>query len=362
MNKLLIAIIILCFPGTAKAQNLPAFIDSLVSTGQLPELGFAVVSPDSIMEWQVAGFHRIDLQNEQTKARPSDYFHLGSNTKAITGFVAAYLVEHNKIKWTTPFFELFPQWKDSSHSGYYTMTLTDLLSHRAGVQPYTSGLEYRKLPAFEGTIAERRQQFAKYLLREQPVQNNKVYNYSNAGYSIAALMLEKVAGQPWERLVTDIMNTLVKVDVAFGWPNKIALTQPYGHWMVNNKLVALPPDINYNLALAEPAGDISMSLPSFAKFIQLNLQGLSGKDNVLKASTYEFLHFGLKDYAIGWGNVANDKVKLSEHAGSAGTFYTYTLVDYKKKLAFIIVANSSTQQAQNGIFKLLQAIRTKYSQ
>jgi CubicO group peptidase (beta-lactamase class C family) len=362
MNRLIVSLILLAITLTAKTQNVQTVVDSLMQTGQIPELGYVVISADSILELQTIGFHRSDLKNEKTKAKITDYFHLGSNTKAITGFVAAYLVENNKIKWTTKFFDLFPDWKKQSNPAYHEITLADLLSHRARIQPYTSGLEYQELPDFKGDKSDRRKQFARYLLIEKPVSNNgKVYNYSNAGYSLAALMLEEVSGKTWEQLVKEIMLTKINIDIEFSWPNKISLNQPYGHWIENDTLRALAPDINYNLELGEPAGDICMTLPDYAKFIQLNLLGLLGQDNVLRASTYNYLHFGLKDYSIGWGNLNNSEKQFSEHSGSAGTFFCYTQLDKKKKIAYIIVANSATQQTQQGIFKLLKVIEQKYS-
>ncbi len=103
-----------------------------------------------------------------------------------------------------------------------------------------------------------------------------------------------------------------------------------------------------------------MTLPDYAKFIQLNLQGLSGIDNVLKATTYKYLHFGLNEYSIGWANVNNADKQISEHAGSAGTFFCYTLIDNNKSIAYIIVANSATDKTQQGIFKLLDKLMYKY--
>ena len=103
-----------------------------------------------------------------------------------------------------------------------------------------------------------------------------------------------------------------------------------------------------------------MTLPDYAKFIQYNLKGLQGEDNVLKSTTYEYLHYGLTDYSIGWGNVNKSDKQFSEHSGSAGTFFCYTLIDKKRKLAYIIIANSATRQAQQGIFKLLDRLKQKY--
>jgi D-alanyl-D-alanine carboxypeptidase len=361
INRYIATIAIGIVSLTTKAQDIQSFADSLMLKNGIPEIGFAVIAPDRILELQTLGFHRTDLQNEQTKANLSDYFHLGSNTKAITGFVAAHLVENHKITWTTKFFDLFPDWKSQSNPTYYEITLADLLSHRARIQPYTSGLEYQKLPGFKGNKSDQRQQFAKYLLTTEPVQSEgRIYNYSNAGYSIAALMLEKVSGKSWEELTREIMTTKVNVAIEFGWPNTHGENQPYGHWVENDTLKALPPDLEYNLALGEPAGDISMTLPDYAQFIQLNLQGLLGIDTILKASTYDYLHYGLKGYAIGWSNVADTDNQLSEHSGSAGTFFCYTLINKKEKIAFIVVANSATKETVQGIFKLLDRLKREY--
>lgn len=349
----------ICF--TAKAQEVQKLCDSLMEKYNIPELAYSVISADSIIELKTVGFHRVDLKNNQTKASLKDYFHLGSNTKAITGFIAAYLVEENKIKWTTKFFDLFPTWKKQSNPAYYDITLAELLSHRARIQPYTNGLEFQELPDFKGNNSEQRKQFSIYLLKEKPVKTNqKVFNYSNAGYSISALMLEKVSGKTWEQLTKLIMLKALNVDVQFSWPNKLYLDQPFGHWIENDTLKSLSPNIDYNLALAEPAGDICMTLPDYAKFIQFNLQGITGKDNVLKASSYDFLHFGLKEYSIGWGNVIKNNKQFSEHSGSAGTFFCYTQLDKSKKMAYIIIANSATKGTQEGIFKLLGALQKKY--
>lgn len=332
------------------SQDLQKYVDSLILKQNIPQIGYAVVSKDSIIEIKTTGFHRNDLKTAQTKASLSNYFHLGSNTKAITGFVAAYLVEKNKINWNTLFFDIFPTWKPSSNLAFRNITLADLLSHRANIQPYTSGLEFQKLPKFKGNIQQQREQFAKHLLNKNPVINNdKVFNYSNAGYSIAAIMLEKVSGLSWEQLVKNTMQNLLEVNVEFGFPNKLNDNQPFGHWVQNDSLIVVESNVKYNLALAEPAGDISMTLPDYAKFIQFNLKELQGQNNVLKATTYNYLHYGLNNYAIGWGNVNTEKKQFSEHAGSAGTFFCYTVLEKKANLAYIVVANSATKEAQQGV-------------
>lgn len=216
------------------------------------------------MELAVIGFHRagpVEIANNSQLLG----FHIGSNTKAVTGFVAAYLVEHGKIEWTTKFFGLFPAWKDESNP----ITLADPPSHRAGVKPYTSGPAYRLLSHFDGTKSEQRKQSVQHVLREEQIKaGGKAYNYSNAGYSAAVLMLGEVTQKSWEQLTDEILAGYLQLNYRFGWPNSHALNQRWGHWVEQNTLVALSPSVRYSLRLGEPAGDISMPLTDYARFIQ----------------------------------------------------------------------------------------------
>ena len=357
MKKLFAVFILSTIICSTKAQKLKDFADSIRIAAEIPEISYAVFTSDSILMANTLGYHRADLKTEESKAKTTDFLHLGSNTKAITGFIAGYLTENKKISWTTKFYELFPEWKASANPVYLNITLADLLSHRARIKPYNSGAEFQTLPKFAGTKSEQRKEFAKYLLSHDPVgANDEPYNYSNAGYSIAALMLEKAGGKTWEALIDEVLDRKLKLSYKIGWPNRNDENQPSGHWLENNILTPLPSSTSYNLNLIEPAGDISMPMADYIKFIQMNLSGLGGKDNFLKATTYNYLHYGLDKYAIGWLNVNESGKHLTEHAGSAGTFYAYTLINKDKNIAYIIIANSATEKALKGIFALLEKL------
>ncbi|WP_448103324.1 serine hydrolase domain-containing protein [Pedobacter panaciterrae] len=357
MKQILSVFILLFLFSPSRGQDLAHFADSIRVKNEIPELSYAAFTADSVLVKNVLGFRRSDVQNNETKANTDDYFHLGSNTKAITGFIAGYLVENKKISWATKFFTLFPEWKKDANPAFYEITLLDLLSHRAFIKPYNSGTEFQSLPKFTGTKDEQRKMFVKYLINNDALEkNNETYNYSNAGYSVATAMLEKASGKTWERLLDEVLSKKLHLNYKLGWPNRTDVNQPWGHWIENNKLTPLSPHTDYNLNLIEPAGDISMPISDYIKFVQLNLSGLRGKNTLLKSETYNYLHYGLKDYAIGWLNVNKPDKHSSEHAGSAGTFYCYTLINKDKNVAYIIMANSSTENALDGIFKLLEKL------
>lgn len=316
------------------------------TTYQPPQVGIAIVTADSIITMKVWGHHKMGQTGKEDTATLQDYWHLGSNTKAVTGVIAAKLVEQGKIKWTTPFFELFPTWKKDALPAYHNITLEQLLSHRAGIRAYTSGVEMLTVPKKEGTVADKRKAFSQYVLTQEPVNTENKFTYSNAGYSLAAAMLEKASDKTWEELVEDIINKQLKLHAGFGWPNLKDEHQPWGHWANMGKIMPVAGNIEYNLAMSEPAGDLKMTLPDYVRFIQLNLKGLKGDATYLKPATWQYLHSGVEGYAIGWSHVDQNGKQYSEHMGSAGTYLCYTLINVTSGKAIIIVTNEGTQKAQ----------------
>jgi len=304
---------------------------------------------------RVWGHHKMGQKGKADTASLNDYWHLGSNTKALTGLIAARLVEQGRLSWDTRLLELFPEWEPDIVLAYNQVTLKNLLSHRAGIRPYTSGLEKMAVPKMEGSIAEKRTAFVKYVLTQQPIKTGLQFAYSNAGYAVAAAMLERATGKTWEQLVEEQINKPLNLNAGFGWPNLTDEHQPWGHWENMGKVLPVGPDVDYDLSLMEPAGDIKMTLPDYVKLIQANLKGLKGDESYLKKDTWQFLHSGVEGYAIGWSHQEKDGKQYSEHLGSAGTFLCYVLIDVTKGKACIVMTNEGTDEAQ----KYLMETRNK---
>lgn len=358
--KTVIALILIFVWANIFSQNIIGFADSVRKANNIPALGFAVIRSDSILLEKSMGVRKV---NTFDSVGTDDRFHLGSNTKAITSYIAGALVEEGKIQWTTKVFDLFPEWKDQCRKEYSKITLQDLLSHRARIQPFTSGNEFTKLPVFEGTTSERRLAFSQWLLQQKPVKlKGKRYVYSNAGYTIAAAMLEKVSGRSWETLVTQMLKTKLNIEPAFSWPNLVNTNQPWGHEKSNGTQVATPPEHPYKLdPMIASAGDINMTVHDYALFIQQNLRGLLGKESFLSQSTLEFIHYGSPEYAMGWGWAEKNGVHVSAHDGSAGTFYCHTWIMKESDLAIFVVANAADEKTIKGIYEIREYLMEIYS-
>lgn len=345
---------IICF-----SQKTVQFADSLRKSYHIPEISYAVINSKSTLEIAALGRHSVKLPDSATL---DDRFHIGSNTKAMTAFIIAKYVESGKLKWTTKFFDLFPDWKQKSKTEYANITLQDLLSHKAGIQPF-QGEDDPEIPNYKGTNPEKRNQFGQFVLTLEPVKIDEQHQfvYSNAGYTLATLMLEKVTGKSWEQLVDKVFNKDLKLNVKLSWPENQKQKDTWGHLTEDDKLRPIPSTFDYHLDYTEPAGDINIKLKDYIKFIQLNLKGLEGQDNYLKAATYAFIHKGFPNYSLGWFNIYENGKELSVHSGTgAFTYFTIVHIDRLKNKAYIIFTNSFNPDTQQGVRLLMRKLKENY--
>lgn len=357
--KKITTIIFLSITTISFGQKTTQFANSIRKAYNIPEISYAVIDSKSTMEIVALGRHSVDLQDTATL---NDRFHIGSNTKAMTAFIIAKYVEKGKLKWTTKFFDLFPEWKAKSKPEYAGISLKDLLSHKAGIQPF-QGEGDPQIPDFKGANPEKRKQFGQFVLTLEPVKldEQNPFIYSNAGYTLATLMLEKVTGKSWEQLVEKVFNKDLKLNVKLSWPENQKRKDTWGHSTENDKLIPVPSTVDYHLDYTEPAGDINIKLIDYVKFIQLNLKGLEGQNNYLKSENYKFIHKGVENYSLGWFNIYENDKELSVHSGTgAFTYFSIVHIDRIKGKAYIVFTNSFNQDTQQGVRLLMRKLKENY--
>lgn len=355
MKKNLLSFILFTILSSSYAQKNSSFIDSVRIKHQIPELAYAVVSSDAILEIQALGNQRI---NTDFKAKLSDKFRLGSITKTITSYIAAVLVKEGKIKWDTKFFDLYPELKSKSDPATYNFTLQDFLTFRANINTWSYGNNTPTQEEIKGNNQQQRYEFIAWFLQQKPVLEKEEIYWSNPGYVAAGLMLEKATGKSYEVLVKELGTTL-KIDFDFGQPNFKDINQPWGH---DENLQPEAPSSNYKLNWLSSAGNINVSLPDYCKFTQMQLQGLLGKSKTLTAQDFDKMHYGLPEFSFGWNSETNksNSLKYSFHNGSPGTFLTKVYLCKAINKAFILFANVQSEEADRGLILILETLEKKY--
>jgi CubicO group peptidase (beta-lactamase class C family) len=354
MRTILVALLIFAAAVTAGSQTLSKRAEAIRSKYKIPELSYAVVTENAVLDTGFSGYKRAGMSGA---AERLDRFHLGSNTKAITAFVAALLVKQGKLKWDTRFFELYPELSAKSDSAYGEVTLHDLLCFRAPLPKYTYTNEEPRREDMPGDYAAQRYYLAGWLIRQKPVGKRGDYAPTNASFILAGLMLEKASGKSYKELVTEL-GKLTGIDFEFDYPNLTGERQPWGH---DANLLPVAPAENYKLNWLLSAGNINVDLPGYIKFIQLQMKGLSGHSDLLDKKEFEFLYWGAEEFSSGWF-WKSDKSghAFSTNTGNAGAFITEVHLRPDADRAYIIFTNSATEKTSAGIAVLFRELMKKY--
>lgn len=344
-------------------KSLNRYLVNIRKEYSLPAIGAAIIRVEKIESAEVVGIRRL---GDESKAVLSDCFHIGSNTKSFTAMLAAMLVEQGVLDWDTKIIDIFPELKDTIHYSYMLIKLKDLLYHRAGIPPYDIAGSFNKIPQFSGTVEQKRRQFALWQLKQAPQHEVGEFKYSNAGYDIAAAIIEEVAKKSWKELIREKIFKPLKLESAgFGWPAEKDPDQPWGHWQRWNErtpVEPLPPNHEWKLPdIDAPSGNTHMSIQDFAQYVQIHLRGLNGKDNLLLSKTYKTLHAPNGEYAMGWRVSKINGQKCSFHYGSGGTFFAAMIISHEKNFAAVVATNSGVRNAGFACQRVINDLLKQYS-
>ena len=350
---LAIAITLLCLiPVTVHAETPPpkdvsSLLTPIIQKHDVPGMAAAVVRNGEIVAVGVAG---LRTRGKPDKIASADHFHIGSDTKALTAMLCGILVDEGKLKWGQTLGETFPELKKSMHSQYQAVTLEQLLTHRGGAPSAIEKDElWGKLWQHKGTpTSARRLLFQGVTSKPPEATPGEKFIYSNAGFSIAGHMAEKVTGKSWEdRMREKIFRPLCMTTAGFGAPAKN--DQPRGH-KADGSPVEPGPGADNPVAIG-PAGIVHCSIGDWAKFVAANLP--SAKTKLVKPETLEKLHApapGEPKYAMGWiiadGQPWAGGPALT-HAGSNTMWYAVAWLAPKKDFAVVIACNQANDKACN---------------
>jgi len=300
--------------GTTQADELKdvsAELVPIVEKHDVPSLVVAVVVDGKIVAYGAHGLRKTD---SSSKVTVDDKYHLGSCTKAMTATLAAISVKSGKLKWDTTVSEIFPS--NGIHKDFRNATLQQLVSNTAGCPKDVPRKLWTEAWANKGTARQQRYKLARGILEEAPeYEPGTDYEYSNAGFSIAGAMIEKVENKPWETLMRErIFKPLGMKSAGFRAParnNKV--DQPFGH---NPKPVTPEPSGDNPRAIA-PAGAVHASMTDWAKFAQLHL-GVADNQLLSKEELAQLhkVRNQKNGYASGWG--------VTKRGWANGTVYTHT--------------------------------------
>ncbi len=338
---------------TNVSKDLKSLLEPIRKQYNLPALAALVIVDGNIAGLGATGLRKIGTDSHSTI---DDQFHLGSCTKAMTATLVGILVEQDKLQWQTTLKEAFPDLLDDMHPAYHDVTLEQLLAHRGGFPPahqsWPIGKTFMDVHKLSGEPMQQRFEYIKLMLRQPPVAKpGSQFMYSNAGYSIAGVMAERVTNKPWETLMREMIFAPLGMKTAgfgaMGTSGK--MDQPWQHKTVKklfgkDKLQPVAPGpFSDNPSAIGPGGTVHCSIEDWAQFIMLHLQGEKEDTKLLTKETIQKLHTpALNDhYALGWGVTQRDWAggRALSHAGSNNMNFAVVWMAPKRNFAVLVVSN-----------------------
>jgi CubicO group peptidase (beta-lactamase class C family) len=267
-------------PATGQSREpypgLDAYITKAIETWRIPGLSVAIVRNDSVI--YTKGFGVLTV-GSPTPANERTLFEIGSSSKAFTATLAAMMVSDGKMRWDERLVTYLPDFRMYDAVANEGVTLRDALTHRSGIA--------RGELAWLGSGLNREQVLhrVRFLKPETPFRSR--YSYQNMMFLAAGEAEAKVAGTPWENLVTQRIFTPLgmtsTVASSKGLTNKNVAT---GHGQDREAAFAQP---GFNAENIAPAGAILSNAVDMAQWLrfQLNDGMVAGKRLVSSAALRE---------------------------------------------------------------------------
>ena len=184
-------------PSSPSRKNLFSSLSSLaeaaVKDGRTAGISFSVRRAAAVLAEGAFGF--ADLEN-RVPATVGTVYAIGSLTKQFTAAAVLALADEGKLSLDDPLGKFVPSFPEPGRNA----TVRQLLNHTSGIRNMTSlGPRYWAQAGREIAPADLVALFA-----SEPADfaAGTDYRYSNSGYVLLGLVIEKASGEPWGSFVT----------------------------------------------------------------------------------------------------------------------------------------------------------------
>lgn len=345
-----------CISSASAQTDIQAQLEAAVAQPNVAAMAALTIDHGQIKSQHYAG---VRAAGGNERVGKDDVWNIGSNGKAMTATMVARLVEQGHLRWEATLEQMLPE--VDMHPGYRTATLSDLLTHRAGLAENPDENWINSLYDDPRPLQAQRQEYLHKALAMTPVGPvHQDFSYSNAGPIIAAIIAEQRLGRPYEALMQELVFAPLAMTVGFG---ATVPGQNAGHDA--GKPIYGPHAANPLVMAA--TGEMHMSLADWARFATDQMAGEHGRGKLLKAESYRYLHSaqGQTSSAHGWG-VKQDfpverPIRLLTHGGSNGYWFALITLAPEQEQAVLLVANSAEPTAAQAEMQLLKALVSEFS-
>ncbi|KZB86063.1 serine hydrolase domain-containing protein [Amycolatopsis regifaucium] len=182
-----------------RGSELRKSLDALVSKEKFPA-ALASVTDRGRTTSLVAGSSRID---RQVPVPRDGSVRAGSNTKTFTAVAVLQLVAEGKVELDAPIEKYLPGLVRGEGIDATKITVRQLLQHTSGLPDYTEHLGVEEFEKIRHRFFQPHDLLAAALAHPAKFAPGTKWAYSNTGYLLAGMVIEKVTGRPVQEQITE---------------------------------------------------------------------------------------------------------------------------------------------------------------
>lgn len=326
-------------------------IDSIVNASykeNLPGLSYLVAQGNQILLQKTIGMSEMEFG---IKSAPDHVFAIGSVSKQFTAIAMLKLVEMGKVKLDA---DVKTYLSDYNTHGQ-KISIANLLSHTSGISSFTEMESFSSLYKEDKSKEEIRKAFEDSSLLFNPTTN---WSYSNSGYVLAGLIIEKVSGMDLHEFMQKYLFDVAGMkNTYFGSNTKIYGKKAYGYDQ-GEKENTVNKTTEYSWTWPLGAGDILSTTGDLFLWHKALSEGkIISKENVNLAFTNYKLNDGrLANYGFGWGICKLGNKTIIEHGGAIGGFLSATARIEEDQIYIILLSNNTSVSPSDVLSNILLSV------
>lgn len=276
-------------------------------------VGMAIVNSENMI---YEGYYGMANYEKNIPVTPETNFYIASSTKSFTALAMLMLEDKGIIDLDASLASYFPEGKFKPELNADKVNLRDLLYHTSGLE--NNNITFSKAYSGIYTLESLSQNLIDYTMPDARSGYGK-FKYSNLGYNIIELILERELGKTWKQVVKEeVLKPLAMTKTSgnisdiekLNWPG----VEPYSDINIQGELQRI--SLKKKDSIMHAAGGLISTPRDMAKFLiaELNDGKLDGKQIFPKEmislsqeahASQERKFLGLKRFGYGYGwNIA----------------------------------------------------------
>lgn len=340
--------------GQERIQKIDSFLSSIYSQGKIN--GNVLVAEKG----KVIYSRSFGLANEITKEELNEktIFNLGSVSKQFTAMLIMILKEKGQLNLDDEIKKYIPEL-----SFYSGITIRHLLKHTGGLPDYSKLLD----SLWDKTKIANNKDIVALLVKHKPTalfKPNTQFRYSNSGYALLALIIEKVTGSTYSDYANKAIFRPLKMSNTFVYTPRLTPRHinnfATGYMLDSLKKVVLPDSINETKFVFYSDGIVgqgrinstTLDLLKWDRALYTNkLLSNEGMKEIFEVATLEDKSKTM--YGLGWYiEESADYGKITNHSGSWPGYVNFIERHITNDKTIIILQNRV-----NPFMPILQPIR-----